>query len=78
MQSFLIHGFFGIASSVADATANVIKTLLGIGASTLFINGKPAVINALRKSRNPPTRLIILLLVPFKKIPLFSKNLITL
>ena len=54
------------------------KTLLGDGVSKCFINGKPAVINGLRKLRNPHFRLLIFLVVSFKKIPLFSKNLITL
>ena len=46
--------------------------------STFFINSKPTVINALRKLRNPPSSLVIFLVVPFNKIPLFSKDLVTL
>ena len=45
-----------MAASVADAAAvnpNGIKTLLVNGVSILFDNGKPAVINGLRKVRNP-------------------------
>ena len=45
--------------------------------SAFFINGKPAVINDLRKLRNPPSRLVIFVVVPFNKIPLFSTKLIT-
>ena len=43
--------FFSIAESVPDAAAvhpNSIKTVLANGVSTFFINGKPALINALR------------------------------
>ena len=53
------------------------KTLLGDGVSKCFINGKPAVINGLRKLRNPPSWLVFFLVVHFIKIPLFSKDLIT-
>ena len=42
-----------------------------------FINGKPSVINDLRKFRNPPPWLVIFAIVPFYKIPLFSKDLVT-
>ena len=48
---------FGIAASVADIAAdnsNANKILLARGVSTLFINCKPAVINGLRKFKNPP------------------------
>ena len=45
--------------------------------SAFFINGKPAVIKDLRKLRNPPSRLVIFVVVPFNKIPLFSTKLIT-
>ena len=45
--------------------------------STFFINGKPTDFDGLRKLRNPPSSLIILLIVPIKKIPLFSEDLIT-
>ena len=54
------------------------KTFLANGVSTLFINGKPAVINGLRKFKNPPSWLVIFLVVPCNKITLFSKDLITL
>ena len=43
----------------------------------LFINGKPAVVNSLRKFKNPPSGLAIFLVVPFNKTDLFSKDLIT-
>ena len=46
--------------------------------STIFINGKQAVIIGLRRLRNSPSYLVIFLVVAFKKIPLFSKDLITL
>ena len=46
------------AASAVDILAdnpNEIKTCLANGVSTRFINGKPAVINGLRKLRNPPS-----------------------
>ena len=49
---------FLIAASVAEAAAvkpNGIKTLYANGVRALFINGKPADINGLRKLRNPPS-----------------------
>ena len=49
--------FFGTGASVADTAGdnpNGNKTYLGNGVIALFINGKPAVINGLRKLRNPP------------------------
>ena len=45
--------------------------------NTFFINGKPTDFDGLRKLRNPPSSIIILLIVPIKKIPLFSEDLIT-
>ena len=62
---YLIHNFFffWIAASAADIPAdnsNEIKTLLANGGSTLFINGKPSVINGLIKVGNPPSWLVIL------------------
>ena len=53
------------------------KTILVNSASALFINGKPADINGLRKLGNPHFWLVILLVVPFNKIPLISKDIIT-
>ena len=53
--------FFWIAASDADAaTVNPkgTKTLLANYVSTLFINSKPAVLNSLRKLRNPPSWLL--------------------
>ena len=54
----------------------VFQTLSAEGVSTLFINGKPAIINDVIKLRNPPFWVVILLAVPFNKIPLCSKDLI--
>ena len=54
-----------------------IKTLLANRVSTLFINGKPAIIDVLRKSINPPSWLVVFVVVPFIKISVFSKDLIT-
>ena len=68
-----------MAASAADTPAgnpNRIKRLLDNGASALFINGKPAVINGLKKLTNPPSWLVNLVLVPFNKSPLFSKDFI--
>ena len=60
----LIHKFsFSIAASAADIPAdnpNDNKTISANGVSTLFINGKLAVINDLRKSRNPPSNFYLL------------------
>ena len=72
--------FFLTAASVADAAAvnlNGTKTLLANGVSTFFINGKPAVINGLRKLKNPPSWLVIGLVARFNKILLLSTDLIT-
>ena len=72
--------FFWIAASVAGAAAvnpNGTKALLANGVTTSFINGKSVVINGLRKLRNPASWLLTFLVVPFNKIPLFSKDLIS-
>ena len=71
---------FWIAASNADIPADNpigIKTRLANGVSAFFIYGKPAVINGLRKLRNTTSSLVIFAVVPFNKIPLFSKDLIT-
>ena len=44
--------------------------------SALFINSKLDVLNGLGKLRNSPYLLVIFVVVPFIKIPLFSKGLI--
>ena len=44
--------------------------------NTFAINGKPAVINGLRQLRNLSSWLVGFLVVPFNKIPPFSKDLI--
>ena len=65
---------------IADAAAvnlNEIKTFLANVVSTFFINGKPSVINGLRKLRNPSSWPVVFLIVPVNKIPLISKELIT-
>ena len=66
--------FFWIAASVADIAAdnpNGDKTLLARGVSTFFTNGKPVVINGLRKLKNPPSWLVTFVVVPLNKIPVF-------
>ena len=71
--------FFWIAASVANAVVanpNGNKILLIRCVSTLFINGKPAFINGLRKLRNPSSWVLTFLMVFFNKTPLFSKDLI--
>ena len=71
---------FWIATCLADIAPDNPKcnqTILASGVSTLFINGKPVVINVLRKFRNSPSWLVISLVVPFNRIPLFSENFIT-
>ena len=78
---YLIHDpFFRIAASVADIAAdnlNGIKIFLAKVLSKLFINGETTVIDNLGKFRNPPSWLVIFLVVPLNKIPLFSIDLIT-
>ena len=72
--------YFWIATSVADIPAvnpNAYKTFLANGVSTFLINGKPAVIDGLRKFKNSPSWLVTFLVVHFDKILLFSKDLIT-
>ena len=56
---------------------NSSKTLLARSVSTFFNNGKPPAINCLRKFKNPPSCLVIFLVIPLNKIPLFSKHLAT-
>ena len=46
--------FFWIAASSVD-NPNGIKTILVNGVRKVFINGKPAVINGIRKLRIPPS-----------------------
>ena len=70
---------FWIAASVADAAVvNPKRTIAHLAnvVSTFFINGKLTFIKVPRKLSNPSFWLIIFLLVPFNKIPLFSKELI--
>ena len=67
--------FLWIATSGADVPAdnpNGNKTFLVNGISTFFINGKPAVINGLRKFKNSSSWLVMFLVVPFNKIPLIT------
>ena len=55
--------FFWIAASAVEAAAvnpKGTKTLLANGVCTFFINGKPAVINGLRKLRNPTSWLFMI------------------
>ena len=69
MQLSLIKKFsLEWIKDVAEAAVvnpNGTKTHLANSGSKFFINGKPAVIKELIKLRNPPFRLIILLVVPF-------------
>ena len=79
LKDLLTQEYFWIVASVADIAAgnlNGKKKDIARGVSTLYINGKPAVINILRKLKNPPPWTVIFLVVPFKK-NLFSKELIT-
>ena len=69
-----------MAASAVDIPAGNIngnKTLLARGVSKLFINGKLAFINGLGNVKNSLSWQVIFLVVPFNKIPLFSKDLIT-
>ena len=46
--------------------------------TTIFINSKPTVINGItKKMRNPPSWLVIFVVIYFHKILLFSEDLIT-
>ena len=65
------------AAEIPDNNLNGNKTFLPNGVSTLFINGKRAVINGLRKFKNPPSWLVMFPVFPFNKIDLFFKGLIT-
>ena len=68
-----------MAVSVSETAAvnhKVTKILLSDEVTTFLINGKPTYINGLRKLRNPPSWIIIFLVVPFNKILLFSKHAI--
>ena len=69
--------FFSITASVAESAVvnpEGTQTLLANGMNTFFNNSKPTGINGLRKLRNLPSWLVIFLVVPFKKVPLFSKR----
>ena len=70
MNSWSVAGAFAV-------NLNGNNTLLANGASAIFINGKHAVINDLKKMKKALFWLILLLVVPFNKIPLFYKYLIT-
>ena len=72
--------FFGITASVGDVASvnpNSTKMLLANGVSTFFINDKPTEINGVKNFRNPPSWLVIFLVLPFYNIPPFPKDLIT-
>ena len=69
-----------MAASISETAAvnhKGTKMLLSDEVTTFLINGKPTCINGLRKSRNPPSWIIIFLVVSFNKILLFSKHAIT-
>ena len=62
----------------AAVNSNGFKTFIANGASTFFVIGKPTLINGGRKlPSNPLFRHVIFPLIPFNKISLFSKDLIT-
>ena len=72
--------FFLKAASVAATAAvnpEVMKRCLAKGANTFFIKVKPVFTKGPRKLSNPPFWQVNFLVVPFNKIPLFSKELIT-
>ena len=76
-----IHQFFWVAPFAVDIDPNnpiSNKKYLANGVSINFINGKPAVINGLRKFKNPPSWIVVPLVLSVNKIPLFWKDLITL
>ena len=67
-----------MAASAAEAAAvgpQGTKRLSANGVNTFFINGKPVDSNGLGKLRNSPTCLVILLVVPFNKVPPFFYNI---
>ena len=55
----------------------VTKKYLARDVSTIFNNGRTAIINGVGKLRNPPSWLVIFLVIPFIKFPLLFKDLIT-
>ena len=61
------------AAGIPSDNPNGIKTLLARDVSTFFINGNQLSLMV----KNPPSWLVIFLVVPFNKITLFSKDLIT-
>ena len=65
------------AAYIPDDKPNGIKTLLVNGVSILLINYKPTINDGIRKFKNRPYWLAIFLVVPFDKISLFSRDLIT-
>ena len=72
--------FFFIDASLTDTAtvnANETKMLLANGMSAFFINSKPTKVNGLIKLRHAPSGIVIILVVPFYKASLFSKDLIT-
>ena len=69
----MINLFWIAASSADNPVWN--KTLLANEVSILFVNAKAAVINGLQKFKNLPFWQVIFLLVPFNKIPPFSKDI---
>ena len=71
--------FFWMASYVADDVAlnrRGTKTFIMNGGRTFFINSKSVVINCWRKLKNPPSWQIVIIVISFKKIPLFPNKLI--
>ena len=64
------------ATAAAAVNPKVTKMSLAKGANTFFIKVKPVFTKGPRKLSNPPFWLVTFLVVPFNKIPLFSKELI--
>ena len=58
----------------AAVNSNGIKTLLTNAASAFFINGKLFVTNGFKKLIDSSSSLVTVLVFPFNKIPLFSKD----
>ena len=78
MTFFFFFFFFEVAPSVARNAA-ITKTVLANGVIIFFINGKLTFINGARiLPKNPSSWLTTFLVVPFDKIPLFSKDLLLL
>ena len=68
---FVNHIFFWIAANAAFLNPKGTKTLLANDISTFLINGKATFVNGAKKLSSPPFSILIFLVVPFSKAPIF-------